>query len=232
MIKQIKSINLKMKNKIILYDLSGKNNIRFSPPCWNVKLCLIHNNIDFDTIPIRFTEKDKISFSNQTLVPIIKYNEEIISDSWNIFVWLNDKIKEIKLIPNEQTRVFSHFLYFWTSKSLLPIIFKLIANDIPKILNEEDKEYFIKTREDRIKKPLKSLLSDKEKSKNQLFQSLITFEKILEIINFLMEKILVFQTLYFLATSCGLKNVVLKIYLKNLPNIHKWYLNIKKLNRL
>ena len=103
-----------MKNKILLYDLSGKNNIRFSPPCWNVKLCLIHNNIDFDTIPIRFTEKDKISFSNQTLVPIIKYNEEIISDSWNIFVWLNDKVKEIKLIPNEQTRVFSQFLYLLT----------------------------------------------------------------------------------------------------------------------
>ena len=90
-----------MKNKILLYDLSGKNNVRFSPPCWNVKLCLINNNIDFDTIPIRFTEKNKISFSNQTLVPIIKYNEEVVFDSWKIFVWLNDKIKEIKLIPNE-----------------------------------------------------------------------------------------------------------------------------------
>ena len=71
----------------------------------------------------------------------------------NIFVWLNDKVKEIKLIPNEQTRIFT-FLYFWTSKSLLPLIFKLIANDIPKILDEKDKQYFIKTREDRIKKPL------------------------------------------------------------------------------
>ena len=86
-----------MKNKIILYDLSGKDNIRFSPPCWNVKLCLIHNNIDFDTVPIRFTEKSKISFSNQSLVPIIKYNQEIVSDSWNIFLWLNDKFKDIKL---------------------------------------------------------------------------------------------------------------------------------------
>ena len=83
-----------MKNKIILYDLSGKNNIRFSPPCWNVKLCLIHNNIDFETIPIRFTEKNKINFSNQTLVPIVKYGDEIITDSWGIFVWLNNKIKE------------------------------------------------------------------------------------------------------------------------------------------
>ena len=38
------------------------------------------------------------------------------------------------------------------------MIFKLIANDIPKILNEEDKQYFIKTREDRIKKPLEKLI--------------------------------------------------------------------------
>ena len=44
-------------------------------------------------------------------------------------------------------------------------------------LDEEDKQYFIKTREDRIKKPLESLLSDKEKSRKQLFQSLITFRK-------------------------------------------------------
>ena len=221
-----------MKNKLILYDLSGKNNIRFSPPCWNIKLCLIHHNIDFDTIPIRFTEKNKINFSNQKLVPIMKYKEEIIFDSWNIFLWLNDRIKEIKLIPNEQTRVFSNFLYFWTSKSLLPLIFKLIANDIPKILDEEDKQYFIITRENRIKKPLKSLLSDKKKSRKQLFQSLITFEKILA------------NNKYFNGTNPGLPDFIFfgnfmwaekcssEDLFENLPNIHKWYLNIKKLNRL
>ena len=46
-----------------LYDLSGKNDLRFSPPCWNVKLCLIQNKIKFKTIPVRFTDKDKITFS-------------------------------------------------------------------------------------------------------------------------------------------------------------------------
>ena len=48
-----------------LYDLSGKNDIRFSPPCWNIKLCLIQNEIKFKTIPVRFTDKDKIAFSKQ-----------------------------------------------------------------------------------------------------------------------------------------------------------------------
>ena len=221
-----------MKNKIFLYDLSGKDDIRISPPCWNVKLCLIHNNIDFYTIPIRFTEKNKISFSNQKLVPIIKYNEEIVCDSWNIFVWLNDKIKEIKLIPNEQTRVFSHFLYFWTSKSLLPLIFKLIANDIPEILNEEDKQYFIKTREERIKKPLDTLLSDKEKSKKQLFQSLITFEKLLDNNLFFNGKNLGLPDFIFFGNFMWAEKCSSEDLFENLPNIQKWYLNIKKINRL
>ena len=221
-----------MKNKIFLYDLSGKKNIRFSPPCWNVKLCLIHNNIDFVTIPVKFTEKNKISFSNQNLVPIIKYDEEVVYDSWNIFVWLNDNIKEIKLIPNKQTEVFAHFLYFWTSKSLLPIIFKLIANDIPKILDEEDKKYFIRTREDRIKKSLKSLLSDKEKSKKQLFQSLINFEKILANNKFFNGENpglpdFIFFGNFMWAEKCSSENLF-----ENLPNIKKWYLNIKKIYRL
>jgi len=221
-----------MKNKLLLYDLCGKNNVRFSPPCWNVKLCLINKNINFDTIPIRFSEKNKISFSNQTLVPIIKYNKEIVYDSWNIFTWLNNKIKNIKLIPNEPTRIFSHYLYFWTSKSLLPLIFKLIANDIPKILDEKDKQYYIKTREDRLKKPLKSLLSDKEKSRRQLFKSLITFEKILEDNKFLYGNNpglpdFIFFGNFMWAEKCSSENLF-----ENLPNIHKWYLNIKKLNRL
>ena len=221
-----------MKNTILLYDLSGKKNIRFSPPCWNVKLCLIHNNINFDTIPIRFTEKNKISFSKQKLVPILKYNEEIVNDSWNIFVWLNDKIKEIKLIPNEQTKIFSYFLYFWTSKTLLPIIFKLIANDIPKILDKEDKEYFIKTREDRIQKSLKSLLNNKEQTKKKLFESLITFEKIFSKNKFLYGKNpglpdYIFFGNFMWAEKCNSENLF-----ENLPNIQKWYLNIKKINRL
>ena len=96
--------------------------------------------------------------------------------------------------------------------ALLPIIFKLIANDIPKILNEEDKEYFIKSREDRIKRPLKSLLSEKEKSKNQLFQSLITFEKILANNKFFNGKILglpdfIFFGNFMWAEKCSSENL-------------------------
>ena len=60
------------KNTIIeLYELQGKNDIRFSPPCWTIKLCMQKKGLQFKTIPIGFSEKDKIKFSGQNLVPLI-----------------------------------------------------------------------------------------------------------------------------------------------------------------
>ena len=94
-----------------LFDLSGKNDLRFSPPCWNVKLCLILNNIEFLTIPVRFTDKDKIAFSKQKLVPILDYKDGFVSDSWNIINWLNENYPEKKIFINNSSKNFSYFLY-------------------------------------------------------------------------------------------------------------------------
>ena len=135
---------------IQLYDLCGKNNLRFSPPCWNIKLCLLHKKIDFETIPVRFSEKNKIAFSGQGLVPIVKHNKGFVFESWNIIEWLEKNYTERKLFKNESSKNFSYFLYFWTSRQLLPILFKIIAHEIPNILEGEDINYYIKTREERI----------------------------------------------------------------------------------
>ena len=141
-----------------LFDLSGKNDLRFSPPCWNVKLCLILNNIEFVTIPVRFTDKDKISFSKQKLVPILDYKEGFVSDSWNIIIWLNENYPEKKIFINNSSKNFSYFLYLWTSRQLLPILFKIIAHDIPNVLEGDDVDYYIKTREKRINGPIKKFV--------------------------------------------------------------------------
>ena len=137
-----------------LYDLSGKNDIRFSPPCWNIKLCLIQNNIKFTTIPVKFTDKDKISFSKQKLVPILDYKDGFVNDSWDIINWLNENYPQKKIFKNNSSKTFSYFLYLWTSRQLLPILFKIIAHEIPNVLEGSDLDYFIRTREDRIKGPI------------------------------------------------------------------------------
>jgi len=133
-----------------LYDLSGKNDLRFSPPCWNVKICLIQNNIEFETIPVRFTDKDKIAFSKQELVPILEYKDGYVTDSWNIINWLNESYPEKEIFINNSSKNFSYYLYLWTSRQLLPILFKIIAHEIPNVLEGNDINYYIKTREKRI----------------------------------------------------------------------------------
>ena len=141
-----------------LYDLSGKNDLRFSPPCWNVKLCLIQNNIKFKTIPVRFTDKDKIAFSKQDLVPILDYIDGYVIDSWNIINWLNENYPEKEIFINNSSKNFSYYLYLWTSRQLLPILFKIIAHEIPNVLEGNDIDYYIKTREKRINGPITSFV--------------------------------------------------------------------------
>ena len=137
-----------------LYDLSGKNDLRFSPPCWNIKLCLIQNNIEFITIPVRFTDKNKIAFSKQKLVPILDYKHGFVFDSWNIINWLNENYPKKKIFINNSSKNFSYFLYLWTSRQLLPILFKIIAHEIPNVLEGNDIDYYLKTREERINGPI------------------------------------------------------------------------------
>ena len=147
-----------LKLMLKLFDLSGKNDLRFSPPCWNVKLCLILNNIEFITIPVRFTDKDKIAFSKQKLVPILDYNKGFVSDSWNIINWLNENFPKKKIFINNSSKNFSYFLYLWTSRQLLPILFKIIAHEIPNVLEGDDIDYYLKTREERINGPITKFL--------------------------------------------------------------------------
>ncbi len=139
---------------ITLYELAGKNDLRFSPPCWNVKLCLLYKNIEFETVAIGFSEKNKILFSNQQLVPVLKHQDGHISDSWNIINWLDENYENPKLFVNEASKNFSHFLYLWTSRQILPILFKIIAHEIPNILEGDDLNHYIVTREERIKGPI------------------------------------------------------------------------------
>ena len=139
---------------ITLYELAGKNDLRFSPPCWNVKLCLLYKNIDFETVAVGFSEKNKILFSNQQLVPVLKHQDGHITDSWNIINWLDENYENPKLFVNEASKNFSHFLYLWTSRQILPILFKIIAHEIPNILEGDDLNHFIITREERIKGPI------------------------------------------------------------------------------
>ena len=215
-----------------LYDLSGKNNLRFSPPCWNIKLCLIQNNIEFMTTPVRFTDKNKIAFSKQKLVPILDYKDGFVSDSWNIINWLDKNYNDKKIFLNLSSKNFSNFLYLWTSRQLLPILFKIIAHEIPNVLEGDDVDYFIRTREDRIKGSITKFIP-KIPDHIREFRKLISpIRKIIEINGFISGKEPGVEDYIFFGNfkwvySCSACNL-----LQECDPIYNWYRRIIKITNL
>ena len=215
-----------------LYELSGKNDLRFSPPCCTVKICLIHKQIKYESEPVRFSEKYKIEFSNQQFLPILQHENGFVCDSWNILNWLNENYENKKLFVNTSSKNFSYFLYHWTAKQLLPILFKIIAHEIPNVLEGEDIDYFIRTREERINGPINKFIPTISTSIKE-FRKLITpIRKIIEINGFIsgeepgIEDYIFFGNFKWVysCSSCSLMDI-------NDP-IYKWYKNILKLTNL
>jgi len=212
-----------------LFDLSGKNDLRFSPPCWNVKLCLILNNIKFITVPVRFTDKDKIAFSKQKLVPILDYKEGFVSDSWNIINWLNKNYPEKKIFINNSSKNFSYFLYLWTSRQLLPILFKIIAHEIPNVLEGDDIDYYIKTREERINGPITKFVPFVSSSIKEFRKLIDPIRKIIIDKNYIsgknpgIEDCIFFGNLKWVdvCSPCNL--------LDNEDPVYQWYKNLNKI---
>ena len=211
-----------------LYDLSGKNDLRFSPPCWVVKICLIHKQIKFDTEPIRFSEKKKIKFSNQLLLPILQHKNGFVCDSWNILNWLNENYENKKIFVNISSKNFSYFLYHWTSKQLLPILFKIIAHEIPNILEGEDIDYFIRTREERINGPITKYIPTISSSIREFRKLISPIRKIIETNGFISGKDPGIEDYIFFGNFKWVYTCSTCELLDSKDSIYKWYKNILK----
>jgi len=110
---------------IKIYDLAASNSeVRFSPFCWRVKLALAFKGLKFESIPIRFVEKDRIAFSGQKLLPVLVDKEKVIVDSWDIACYL-DKFYPTKsnlLLGNKSKFLNNQYEYnsvpIWPSTSM------------------------------------------------------------------------------------------------------------------
>ena len=97
---------------IILYDLAGAEaDRRFSPFCWRSKMALAHKGIEAETVPWRFTEKDKLPQPNAGRVPVIVDDGEVVHDSSAIAEYLENRYAERpSLFGGEAGRALTRFV--------------------------------------------------------------------------------------------------------------------------
>lgn len=143
---------------ITLYELVGRDDLRFSPYCWRTRFALAHKGLDFDTVPVRFADKQPIAFSGQERVPVIRDGDRAVSDSWAIACYLDDAYPDLPpLFASAQERAMARFINSWSDLQVNPRFIVLVVRDVYDNIDERDREYFLETREKRFGTTLDAL---------------------------------------------------------------------------
>jgi len=143
-----------------LYDLALADiEARPSPFCWIAKFALLHKGLDFETVPLRFAEKENYPDPEHARVPILKDGEEIICDSANIIAHLEKTQPDRALTASAGERAAAQFYRAWLNANFLPAIAPKIIPRVHARVHADDKDYFRKTREERFGKTLEELVA-------------------------------------------------------------------------
>ena len=83
----IKSKNGHINDHQTLRPCLADPDVRLSPFCWLAKFALLHKGVEFETVPLRFTEKENYPDQEHGKLPILVDGDDIICDSANIVAY-------------------------------------------------------------------------------------------------------------------------------------------------
>ena len=146
-----------------LYELAGAEETRFSPNCWRSVYALHHKELQFERIPIKFSEKDRISFSGQKLVPVLQDGGTIVSNSWAIAEYLEQAYAEPPtLFGGDIGRAEARFVNAWADKVQIFAFRPLIVRDAFDHVDPVDQPYYRENRESRYGGTLEDIQADRD----------------------------------------------------------------------
>ena len=133
-----------------LYELCGTDpKLIFSPYCWRSRMALAHKGLAFDSVPWRFTETARLAFANSRSVPVLVDGDKVVADSWVIADYLEATYPDRPALF-AGTPAASRFTAAWCDSALHGALARLIVSDIPALLDDAARAYFITAREQRF----------------------------------------------------------------------------------
>jgi glutathione S-transferase len=167
---------------ITMYDLAGADpNRRFSPFCWRARMALAHKGLEVETVPWRFSEKDKLPSPNDGRVPVIVDGGKVVHDSSAIADYLEERYPDRPaLFPGAAARGLTKFVQNWTDAALHPAIARLVVHDIWTHLVPADQAYFRTSREAFLGAPLEEVVRDREARLPAFRASLVPLRRTVE----------------------------------------------------
>jgi glutathione S-transferase len=166
---------------ITLYDLAGAEaDRRFSPFCWRTRMALAHKRLDVETVPWRFTEKDKLPSPSQGRVPVIVDGDRVVHDSTAIAEYLETRYPDQPLFGNDTGRALTQFIQNWTETVVQPGVVRFVVLDIHRHIGPQDQAYFRQSREERFGTTLEKFAENREAQLPAFHESLAPLRRTLE----------------------------------------------------
>lgn len=147
---------------IKLWDLVAAEDDRaFSPYCWRTKMAMAHKGLEWQSVPWRLTEKERLVFSGQALVPVIEDGARVVHDSWSIAQYLDETYPARPLFEGPQAKGLAFFVKQWVERTLHLPVLRAVVLDLHARLAEKDRAYFRESREKRFGKTLEAFAGDR-----------------------------------------------------------------------
>ena len=171
---------------ITMYDLAGEEaERRFSPFCWRVRMALAHKGLEVETVPWRFTEKDKLPAPNDGRVPVIVDGGRVVHDSTAIADYLEQQYPDRpSLFGGTAGRALTRFVQNWAETVVQGGLIRLVVLDIWRHAAPQDRDYFRRSREERFHARLEEVVRDREARLPQFRTSLDPLRRTVERQNF------------------------------------------------
>ncbi len=145
---------------VTFYELVGEGQNNFSPWCWPVRMALWHKKIDFETVPLKFTQISSIDQGQYKTLPLIKHNMQYVVDSVAIALHLDAHfLEKDALFSSEKEKNYAVFVKNFCASCLTNNISRLIVYDVYQTLYDDDKPYFRQSREKYFGQPLEDVQS-------------------------------------------------------------------------
>jgi glutathione S-transferase len=151
------------RHELTLYELAAADPaLRFSPHCWKTRMALAHKELEAEGLPWRFSDKQVIAFSGQGRVPVLVDQGTVVADSWRIALHLEERFPDRpSLFRSEECKPLAHFVNSWADSMLVPAIARIVLVDIYSRIDEKDKPYFRRSREERFGGRLEEVVADR-----------------------------------------------------------------------
>jgi glutathione S-transferase len=123
---------------MILYELGGLRDCRYSLFSWRTRLALAHKGLKAEHRPVRVSDKAAIAFSGQTKVPILVDGEKVVFDSWRIAEYLEGAYGGPSLFGGPIGHGLARFVNSWADRQVLPAVAPLVAPWVVQCVDEAD----------------------------------------------------------------------------------------------